>query len=80
MLWIQPAIYIAVYWLEKAAQADFCNPLYVGFKIETEKEWQKYRYLFLESDMNMEEYGKARAEKTEDKKVDILPSFLNEVI
>lgn len=35
-----------IYWLEKAAQADFCNPLYVGFKIETEKEWQKYRYLF----------------------------------
>ena len=41
---------------------------------------EKYRYLFLESDMNMEEYGKVRAEKTEDKKVDILPGFLNEVI
>ena len=35
-----------IYWLEKAAQADFCNPQYVGFKIETEKQWEKYRYLF----------------------------------
>ena len=30
-----------IYWLEKAAQADFCNPQYVGFKIETEKQWEK---------------------------------------
>ena len=35
-----------IYWLEKAAQADFCNPQYVDFKIETEKQWEKYRYLF----------------------------------
>ncbi|MCQ2592225.1 MAG: hypothetical protein MJ188_05525 [Treponema sp.] len=35
-----------IYWLEKAVQADFCNPQFVGFKIETEKQWEKYRYLF----------------------------------
>lgn len=35
-----------IYWLEKAAQADFCNPQFVGFRIETEKQWEKYRYLF----------------------------------
>ena len=35
-----------IYWLEKAAQADFCNPLYADAKIETEKQWEKYRYLF----------------------------------
>lgn len=35
-----------IYWLEKAVQADFCNPLYTGVKIETEKQWEKYRYLF----------------------------------
>ena len=35
-----------IYWLEKAVQADFCNPLYANAKIETEKQWEKYRYLF----------------------------------
>lgn len=35
-----------IYWLEKAAGADFCNPLYTGANIQTEKEWEKYRYLF----------------------------------
>ena len=35
-----------IYWLEKAVQADFCNPQFVDIKIETEKEWEKYRYLF----------------------------------
>lgn len=35
-----------IYWLEKAAQADFCNPQYCDFKITTEKQWEKYRYLF----------------------------------
>lgn len=35
-----------IYWLEKAAQADFCNPLYAKAKIENEKQWEKYRYLF----------------------------------
>ena len=35
-----------IYWLEKAAQADFCNPLYANSKIENKKQWEKYRYLF----------------------------------
>lgn len=35
-----------IYWLEKAVQADFCNPLYADVKIETEKQWEKYRYLY----------------------------------
>ena len=35
-----------IYWLEKAAQADFCNPLFTGVKIENQKQWEKYRYLF----------------------------------
>ena len=35
-----------IYWLEKAVQADFCNPQFVDFKITNEKEWEKYRYLF----------------------------------
>lgn len=36
-----------IYWLEKAVQADFCNPLYTGVKIDDEKDWEKYRYLFM---------------------------------
>lgn len=36
-----------IYWLEQAIKADFCNPLYANCKIETEKEWEKYRYLFM---------------------------------
>ena len=35
-----------IYWLEKAAQADYCNPLFIGFTVENEKQWEKYRYLF----------------------------------
>ncbi len=35
-----------IYWLECAAKADFCNPQYVDFKIVSEKQWEKYRYLF----------------------------------
>ena len=35
-----------IYWLEKALQADFANPLYARIKISNEKEWEKYRYLF----------------------------------
>ncbi|HCC37137.1 MAG TPA: hypothetical protein DEQ14_05730 [Treponema sp.] len=35
-----------IYWLEKAAQADFANPLYALALIENETEWEKYRYLF----------------------------------
>ncbi|WP_408057369.1 hypothetical protein [Treponema pectinovorum] len=36
-----------IYWLEQAVKADFCNPLYTGVKIEDEKDWEKYRYLFM---------------------------------
>ncbi len=36
-----------IYWLERAVEADFCNPLYALGKISTEKEWEKYRYLFM---------------------------------
>lgn len=36
-----------IYWLERAVEADFCNPLYTGIKFTTEKEWEKYRYLFM---------------------------------
>jgi len=35
-----------IYWLEKAMQADFCNPLYALALIENETEYEKYRYLF----------------------------------
>ena len=35
-----------IYWLEKALQADFCNPLYALALIENEIQWEKYRYLF----------------------------------
>ena len=36
-----------IYWLERAARADFCNPRYLGFVVKNEKEWEKYRYLFM---------------------------------
>ncbi|MEL3912541.1 hypothetical protein [Treponema pedis] len=36
-----------IYWLEQAINADFCNPLYALGKIETKKQWEKYRYLFM---------------------------------
>ena len=36
-----------IYWLEKAVQADFCNPLYAGVKIDNEDDWEKYRYIFM---------------------------------
>ncbi|MBQ9239604.1 MAG: hypothetical protein IJ191_09905 [Treponema sp.] len=35
-----------IYWLEKAVQADFANPLYADIKITSEKQWEKYRYLY----------------------------------
>ncbi len=35
-----------IYWLERAKKADFCNPLYALAKIEDEKHWERYRYLF----------------------------------
>jgi len=34
-----------IYWLEKASEADFCNPLYAFAKIEDKKQWERYRYL-----------------------------------
>lgn len=36
-----------IYWLERAIEADFCNPLYALGKIENETDWEKYRYLFM---------------------------------
>lgn len=36
-----------IYWLEKAVKADFCNPRYALAKITDEKDWEKYRYLFM---------------------------------
>ena len=36
-----------IYWLERAIEADFCNPLYAMGKIANEKDWEKYRYLFM---------------------------------
>lgn len=36
-----------IYWLEKAIKADFANPLYALALIENEKQWEKYRYLFM---------------------------------
>jgi len=35
-----------IYWLEKAMNADFCNPLYALAVIEDEVQWEKYRNLF----------------------------------
>ena len=36
-----------IYWLEKAINADFCNPLYALGKIKDKTDWEKYRYLFM---------------------------------
>ena len=36
-----------IYYLEKAVAADFGNPQYALAKIKDEKEWEKYRYLFM---------------------------------
>ena len=36
-----------IYWLEKALDADFANPLHALALIENESEWEKYRYLFM---------------------------------
>lgn len=35
-----------IYWLERAARADYANPLYAYQTIKSETEWEKYRYLF----------------------------------
>lgn len=36
-----------IYWLERAVEADFSNPLYAMGKISDEKSWEKYRNLFM---------------------------------
>ncbi len=36
-----------IVWLERAVEADFCNPLYALAPIKTKKEWAKYRALFM---------------------------------
>jgi len=36
-----------IFWLEQALKAPFANPLYAFTRIETEVEWEKYRYLFM---------------------------------
>lgn len=35
-----------VYWLEQALRSDFANPLNALATVETEREWEWYRYLF----------------------------------
>jgi hypothetical protein len=35
-----------IYYLERALKADFCNPLYALAKIDTKREWERYRNLF----------------------------------
>jgi len=36
-----------IYWLERALGAEFANPLHALALIETEIQWEKYRYLFM---------------------------------
>jgi len=36
-----------IFWLEQALRADFANPLHALALIETEIQWEKYRYLFM---------------------------------
>jgi len=36
-----------IYWLEKALQAPFANPLFALAHIENEIQYEKYRYLFM---------------------------------
>ncbi|MDR2553281.1 MAG: hypothetical protein LBD31_08970 [Treponema sp.] len=36
-----------IYWLERALKAQFANPLYASALIETEDQYEKYRYLFM---------------------------------
>ena len=36
-----------IYWLERAAAADFANPQYAMAKIKDKTDWEKYRYLFM---------------------------------
>lgn len=36
-----------IYWLERAAAADFCNPQYALSKINDKDDWEKYRFIFM---------------------------------
>ena len=36
-----------IYWLERAVEAPFANPLFALAKIENEVQYEKYRYLFM---------------------------------
>lgn len=36
-----------IYWLEKAVEADFCNPKYALSTIKDTTDWEKYRYIFM---------------------------------
>lgn len=36
-----------IYWLERAIEADFANPLYAMGNIANNEEWEKYRSLFM---------------------------------
>lgn len=36
-----------IYYLERAVEADFCNPLYALAKIENKTQWRKYRAIFM---------------------------------
>jgi len=36
-----------IFWLEQAIKAPFANPLHALAFIETEVQWEKYRYLFM---------------------------------
>lgn len=36
-----------IYWLERAVEADFANPLYALGRISDKEDWEKYRYLFM---------------------------------
>ncbi|TVQ25309.1 MAG: hypothetical protein EA383_09290 [Spirochaetaceae bacterium] len=35
-----------IYWLEQTLRADFANPLNAIARIENERDWERYRYLF----------------------------------
>ncbi len=36
-----------IYWLERAVEADFCNPKYALSTIKNKDDWEKYRYIFM---------------------------------
>ena len=36
-----------IFWLERALKADFANPMFALARIETEIQWELYRYLFM---------------------------------